>query len=230
MFKKWKKTAYTFKEKAILTNIIKEKGSVIECKKTDAVSLEKKSKVWEEICAYYNAQPEVGCKHTTKQLKKCWANLKQAKRKIITEEKYDILKTGGGTRSAKEHDTIMDLVEEAAPHLDIQLGCQYDSTARYENHNNLDPTTDLATGSSLGDTQETVLEPPKKTARTVVDQNLEKTLRVQKLQESIEQQRELHELRMQAAKEELEAIRKIDEIKLATAMAELKAAKKALDS
>ncbi|KAJ3661777.1 hypothetical protein Zmor_006162 [Zophobas morio] len=132
------KTAYTFKEKAILTNIIKEKGSVIECKKTDAVSLEKKSKVWEEIYAYYNAQPEVGCKRTTKQLMKCWANLKQAKRKIITEEKYDILKTGGGTRSAKEHDTIMDLVEEAAPHLNIQLGCQYDSTARYENHNNLE--------------------------------------------------------------------------------------------
>jgi hypothetical protein len=51
------------------------------------------------------------------------------KRAENTKIIFETLKTGGGERSDSEPDTLMELVDVAAPNADIQLDCRWDSTA-----------------------------------------------------------------------------------------------------
>lgn len=71
------KKAYTEQEKILLATLIRDKGGLLESKKTDAATLQEKQNVWEQITTIYNSQPEVNTNRTSQQLKKLWSNLKQ---------------------------------------------------------------------------------------------------------------------------------------------------------
>lgn len=125
---------YTEREKHILISLIKE-NSKLTSKKTDDVSLREKNDIWKNITETYNAQPDVNIKRTTTQLKKLWNNLKQRTRKLNTERRQHILKTGGGPPLA-DSDSTLELVNEAFPNVDMVLHCSWDSDAVFENNMN----------------------------------------------------------------------------------------------
>lgn len=62
-------------ERMLLVNIIEDYKDIIECKKTDGVSIRKKQETWEKISNIYNSHDV--CKRDTKQLRKLWENIKQ---------------------------------------------------------------------------------------------------------------------------------------------------------
>lgn len=62
-------------EKLFLVQLVSESSSILENKKTDSVSLKEKNEKWEEITKIYISQGFPA--RTTKQLKKCWDNIKQ---------------------------------------------------------------------------------------------------------------------------------------------------------
>ncbi|KAF5283131.1 hypothetical protein FQR65_LT14060 [Abscondita terminalis] len=123
---------YTEREKVLLATLIKD-NAVVENKKTDGATLIEKHRAWEFICRTYNAQPEVNTTRTLQQLKKLWNNLKQRKRKETTALKYDMLATGGGPPKKPVIDPVLQVVEEAAPSLDVTIISPYDSIAVFEN-------------------------------------------------------------------------------------------------
>ncbi|CAH1379640.1 unnamed protein product, partial [Tenebrio molitor] len=111
----------------------------------------------------------------------------------------------------------MELVDVAAPNADIQLDCRWDSTAVFidqsatkansvaENiediHNN-----DAATTSTTRTMDENLFVGKIRSSRNTRQAALideEKNLRILKIKEAIEQQRQLHKIKMQAAKAEL---------------------------
>lgn len=54
------------------------------------------------------------------------------KRKVNTELKYQQLRTGGGESEKKEEDPLMDLIDAAAPGVDVEMDCEWDSTAHFK--------------------------------------------------------------------------------------------------
>jgi len=66
---------YTETERMLLAQLISEEKDIIENKKTGATDLKDKAEAWERIVMKYCSQ---GCTpRTSKQLKKCWDNMKQ---------------------------------------------------------------------------------------------------------------------------------------------------------
>lgn len=69
-----KSVHYTETERMLLAQLISEE-KVIENKKTGATDLKSKNEAWERVTKRYCSQ---GCTpHSSKQLKKCWDNMKQ---------------------------------------------------------------------------------------------------------------------------------------------------------
>lgn len=65
---------YSEEEKMLLLSLIENYKNVIECKKTDGVSLRKKQDTWAKITKSYNSHNVT--KRNTRQLKKLWDNIK----------------------------------------------------------------------------------------------------------------------------------------------------------
>ncbi|XP_023310541.1 uncharacterized protein LOC111691640 [Anoplophora glabripennis] len=153
--------------------------------------------------------------------------MKQRKRKISTEMRHERLLTGGGPPMKKSVDPVLEFVDIIAPNADVQLECSWDSTSVFEaknlmscvepntksntankenideiqitniRHNETPPTTSSTPTRKI----EKVKRLQKSCQRCVCEE--ETKLRIQKLKESIEQQRELHEKRMKVAEEEV---------------------------
>lgn len=88
---------FTVSEKLHLMRLIAEKHArVIEDKKTDRASAEKKENSWSQITDEFNATSSTGIKRTAACLKKCYENRKKQLRKTLAEEKKEIQLTGGG--------------------------------------------------------------------------------------------------------------------------------------
>jgi len=69
-----KNVHYTEQERMLLAQLISEE-KVIKNKKTSATDLKDKANAWERITKKYASE---GCMpRSTKQLKKCWDNMKQ---------------------------------------------------------------------------------------------------------------------------------------------------------
>lgn len=101
---------FSSKEKNALLNIIYNFKSIIECKKTDAVTWRQKDEAWEKITSNFNAQLPDGCSRSKDSLRKLYDNLKKNARKTVAEEKKDMFKTGGGTPDTGPVDLTTELV------------------------------------------------------------------------------------------------------------------------
>ncbi|XP_063223382.1 uncharacterized protein LOC134531590 [Bacillus rossius redtenbacheri] len=82
-------------EKTVLLDQVTEHFSVIENRRTDAVTQQQKAKEWEiiaaefnSICNQYHRMPD--------QLKSSWENMKKLTRKIHADNRIETLCTGGG--------------------------------------------------------------------------------------------------------------------------------------
>ncbi|KAK5648064.1 hypothetical protein RI129_002956 [Pyrocoelia pectoralis] len=102
---------FTTSEKLHLLRIISSKyGSVLEDKKTDRASTEKKSKAWLDMTDEFNATSTTNVFRNTSSLKKCYENRKKELRKTLAEEKKERLLTGGGPPPAVKTDETDDLL------------------------------------------------------------------------------------------------------------------------
>lgn len=85
-------------EKSIITELVAKQKNVIECKRNDYKSIQQKNKAWEKLTEEFNCQAGVK-KRESKQIKKCWENIKSRAKKSIAKEKREAKLTGGGTAS-----------------------------------------------------------------------------------------------------------------------------------
>lgn len=83
-------------EKSVLLNIIFTFKSVIENKKTDAVTWRQKDNAWNKITSQFNCQTPENHPRTKESLRKLYDNIKKNLRKDVAMEKHKIIKTGGG--------------------------------------------------------------------------------------------------------------------------------------
>ena len=67
---------HTQREKDLLFSIVEPKLNIVESKRNDARSIQRKKTAWEDISNSYNAVPEITRKLSAVQLKKFWQNLK----------------------------------------------------------------------------------------------------------------------------------------------------------
>ncbi|XP_067619907.1 myb/SANT-like DNA-binding domain-containing protein 3 [Eurosta solidaginis] len=78
--------------------IVETKKCIMECKKTDRVSVDMKEKCWDEISLRFNA--EFGTGRSKKVLKDKYSNLKKSLKKTKSEVRKSLYTTGGGPASS----------------------------------------------------------------------------------------------------------------------------------
>jgi len=84
---------FSSQEKNILIHIIEKYQDVIECKKTDKVSVQEREKVWEGIAQEFNEIVLAEPVRTSRQLKMCYENLKRRIRKEVFSEEQKPVKS-----------------------------------------------------------------------------------------------------------------------------------------
>jgi len=84
---------FSSQEKNILIHIIEKYQDVIECKKTDKVSVQEREKVWEGIAQEFNEIVLAEPVRTSRQLKMCYENLKRRIRKEVFAEEQKPVKS-----------------------------------------------------------------------------------------------------------------------------------------
>ncbi|XP_018568586.1 uncharacterized protein LOC108908892 [Anoplophora glabripennis] len=94
--KKTRSANYTHQEKNLLLNIMLEYKTVIESKKSDAVTWRDKEEAWKKITDIFNTQSRTGIFRHTASLKKAYENIKKCTRKEVADEKASLIRTGGG--------------------------------------------------------------------------------------------------------------------------------------
>nr|CAH7746588.1 unnamed protein product [Callosobruchus chinensis] len=128
---KRKRDPNTFDEKTKLISLIRKYYETVENKKTDAVSVLKKTEVWERIRTEFNALSSVP--RTTDELKNIWENLKAETREKAAEERQSRMQTGGGPGQVTHIDPIfmevLELIQYGA------VGClnPFDSDGVFDN-------------------------------------------------------------------------------------------------
>ena len=80
----WDVVIFLHKKKKILIHIIEKYQDVIECKKTDKVSVQEREKVWDGIAQEFNDILLSEPMRTSRQLKMCYENLKRRIRKEVS--------------------------------------------------------------------------------------------------------------------------------------------------
>ncbi|CAG9769028.1 unnamed protein product [Ceutorhynchus assimilis] len=96
---------YTQREKESLISLVEKYLNVIENKKTNSVFNKQKNDCWEKLAWEYNSIQTTGSR-TGQQLKCCYEQMKKIAKQHKSEDKVDLLKTGGGTFIPKT--TILD--------------------------------------------------------------------------------------------------------------------------
>ncbi|XP_077280418.1 myb/SANT-like DNA-binding domain-containing protein 3 [Temnothorax americanus] len=125
---------YTEHERMLLAQLISEE-KVIECKKTGASDLKDKTDAWERITKKYASQSYTP--RTSKQLKKCWDNMKQRKQKITTAIRHERLMTGGGLAPVQPKDPVIEFMDATNSNIDVKIDCKFDGTAVFEKEFNI---------------------------------------------------------------------------------------------
>ena len=77
-------------EKSLVTELVRKHKDFIENKKTDYRTIKQKNSAWEALSEEFNSQSDV-TKRDSKQLKKCWENLKARAKKQLAKEKRESL-------------------------------------------------------------------------------------------------------------------------------------------
>ena len=92
---------YSELEKTLLIELVGKHKDVIENKKNDYKTIRQKTLAWEELAQEFNSQSGV-TKRDSKQLKKCWENVKARAKKNLAKEKRRAKLTGGGPSCAQQ--------------------------------------------------------------------------------------------------------------------------------
>ena len=90
-------------EKSLVTELVRKHKDFIENKKTDYRTIKQKNSAWEALSKEFNSKSDV-TKRDSKQLKKCWENLKARAKKQLAKEKREFKLTGGGPSTSKQDD------------------------------------------------------------------------------------------------------------------------------
>ena len=90
-------------EKSLLTELVRKHKDLLENKKNDYKTIQQKNKTWEALSEQFNSQSGV-TKRDSKQLKKCWENVKARAKKQLAKEKREVKLTGGGPSTTKQDD------------------------------------------------------------------------------------------------------------------------------
>lgn len=116
---------FTEEEKVILVGLVNKYKHILECKKTDVASINKKTATWTELAKQFNSNHGVTSRDP-RQLKKCWGNMKQKWKEERAEEKRKVFKTGGGP-PPPPMDSVSALVGAVASHMATRIPNAYDS-------------------------------------------------------------------------------------------------------
>ncbi|KAJ8929393.1 hypothetical protein NQ314_017925 [Rhamnusium bicolor] len=119
---------YTQRGKEILLSLVETYMNVIENKKTNAVYNKQKAECWEKLAWEYNSTQTSGLR-TGVQLKSCYEQLKKIAKQHLTDDKVEILKTGGGTFTPKisvVDEKVMSLLKDNY----FSVENKYDNNAR----------------------------------------------------------------------------------------------------
>ncbi|XP_045123042.1 myb/SANT-like DNA-binding domain-containing protein 3 [Portunus trituberculatus] len=81
-------------ERLLLVDLIRENRAVLLSRATDARSIPLKARTWEKV-AKSLAASGLGPQRTVKQAKKIWENMRSRAKKFASDEKKNLLKTGG---------------------------------------------------------------------------------------------------------------------------------------
>jgi hypothetical protein len=90
-------------EKSLLTELVRKHKDLLENKKNDYKTIQQKNNTWEALSEQFNSQSGV-TKRDSKQLKKCWENVKARAKKQLAKEKREVKLTGGGPSTTKQDD------------------------------------------------------------------------------------------------------------------------------
>ncbi|KRT86896.1 hypothetical protein AMK59_1831 [Oryctes borbonicus] len=209
------KVHYSEQEKLFLVQLVCESKDIIENKKTDSMTLRDKNQRWKEICEAYCHQ---GFKtRTPKQLKKLWENIKQRRRKMTLVQRQRHSLTGDPLTNAS-YDPVIEFVDREVPIVESLLGNSNSSNHVFQKTNNGESNMEKMNAESDNSIEffdvtkkykvNNVSTPHPSQIRklqssrqaTLVEEEIQ--LRIQKLEEAIQQQRELHNKRMQIAEAE----------------------------
>ncbi|KAB0790385.1 hypothetical protein PPYR_15249 [Photinus pyralis] len=118
---------FSEKEVRLLTDICLKYSSILENKKTDAVTWKEKNTTWEQITAEFNSQNESSNYRDTKNLRLKYDCLKREIKAKKAKNKLEIYKTGGGkpegTPYTDYEEKILDVIT-----LSLEgLPCRHDS-------------------------------------------------------------------------------------------------------
>ncbi|XP_067118202.1 myb/SANT-like DNA-binding domain-containing protein 3 [Centruroides vittatus] len=97
---------FTNFEKEILLELVEKYKSIIENKKTNAVSSKQKRSTWEVLTEEFNGIPGVTSRKS-KQLWDCYKNLKKKAVKEQSQKKAELFKTGGGFPPVLNNSDVM---------------------------------------------------------------------------------------------------------------------------
>ncbi|KMQ87412.1 hypothetical protein RF55_13313 [Lasius niger] len=149
--------------------------------------------------------------------------MKQRKRKLTTAIRHERLMTGGGPAPVQPNDPVIAFMDATNANIDIEIDCAFDSTAVYEKEYNvkMDSTKRKLIIEDENKEEEDNIDaviydqnipptfrstPLEKRAtsniRNIQSIRDEKELKLIKIREAIEQQRELHAKRMKIAEAE----------------------------
>ncbi|XP_017465955.1 PREDICTED: uncharacterized protein LOC108358938 [Rhagoletis zephyria] len=91
---KYRLPNFTSTEENLLLSLVEQHATILENKRTDAVSWEAQKKAWEQIDSAFEAQ--MGIRRGPKNLREKYDNMKRNTRKSLAEERREIYRTGGG--------------------------------------------------------------------------------------------------------------------------------------
>ncbi|KAH6922346.1 hypothetical protein HPB50_013366 [Hyalomma asiaticum] len=119
------KTPFSEEEKDLVQDLVLKHKTVIENKRTDAISINAKAKAWEKLCTEFNSRPFVRPRDV-KQLKKLWDNMKQRWKREKAKQIRDVLTTGGGPPPPPMDERLAQ-IEAIVPHLTARVSNPFDS-------------------------------------------------------------------------------------------------------
>ncbi|KAF5281907.1 hypothetical protein FQR65_LT14433 [Abscondita terminalis] len=126
-----KRKNFTHFEKNVLLDLISEKKTIIENKKTDGTTNEEKAKAWKHVTESYNSSAQTGCR-SIKQLKELYAILKRTARKNLAADRAEHFKTGGGSMTPKTTDLDEKVAGTVRDHFTPDQNAYDSSAALYE--------------------------------------------------------------------------------------------------
>lgn len=97
---------FVIEEEKLLISLVQHHKHIIESKKTGNTSWTDKKLAWESIEKQFNSQSQRNVYRNAENLKEKYNNLKKKTKKKYSEDKINIMKTGGGSYVSPELNKI----------------------------------------------------------------------------------------------------------------------------